>query len=134
VQRALITLMAMGLTACLGDGRPLDEYIAYEESRRLDAGPNGEGAGEVDVPPPVCSKGGAAVVLTFTNNSGRKIDVLWIDGSCNEVRYGTLEPGTTHNQPTYAEHAWRLRDTLTQAVLFDFLGATETGETEVVYP
>lgn len=130
VRLEMVLFVAMGLAGCLGDGRPLEDYVRDIQGQRTDGGlvilP--------DAPPRLCSRNGTAVQLSFINNSDRDISVFWVDQFCRELPYRTLAPGESYVQPTFSEHVWRLRDAATNAVLKDFLGVDETGETEVSYP
>lgn len=49
-------------------------------------------------------------LLVFANETGRVVDVLWIDYCGREVFYGCLNPGMTHIQQSYVTHPWIVRD------------------------
>lgn len=52
--------------------------------------------------------------LMFSNDSGSVVDLWWIDYFGHEVYYATINPGTTHMQPSYATHPWVVRDHISQ--------------------
>jgi hypothetical protein len=76
---------------------------------------------------PVCSTGSdVAVNLTFVNNSDQTVDVYWIDYNCEQQLYGTLEPGGSYLQGTYATHPWVFVDAKTEETLKTFVaGSTD---------
>ena len=54
------------------------------------------------------SGGGKAVEIKFRNKTKRALRIQWIDNSGKRLRYGTIAPGRTHLQNTYAGHLWEL--------------------------
>lgn len=52
--------------------------------------------------------------LMFSNDSGSVVDLWWIDYFGHEVYYASINPGTTHMQPSYATHPWVVRDHISQ--------------------
>lgn len=49
-------------------------------------------------------------LLVFANNSSSVIDLWWVDYCGTEVYYASINPGTTHMQPSFASHPWVVRD------------------------
>ncbi|HEX5839419.1 MAG TPA: hypothetical protein VFY26_16400 [Anaerolineales bacterium] len=76
---------------------------------------------------PACSiSSDVGVNLTFTNNSDSIVDVYWIDYNCEKQLYGTLEPGGSYQQGTYATHPWVFVDAETGDTLKTIVaGATD---------
>ena len=65
----------------------------------------------------ICStNSGIPTFAVITNGTEKSLKYYWIDENCNEVEYGTIDPGKTIVQPTYATHPWivRMADTGTQ--------------------
>jgi len=61
-------------------------------------------------PPSVCSTdGGEAVTVTFANGTSSTVSLYWVDTGCAESWYGTNAAGASFDQPTYVNHAWRVR-------------------------
>lgn len=52
--------------------------------------------------------------LMFSNDSSSVVDLWWIDYFGHEVYYASINPGTTHMQPSYATHPWVVRDHISQ--------------------
>lgn len=52
--------------------------------------------------------------LMFSNDSNSVVDLWWIDYFGHEVYYASINPGTTHMQPSYATHPWVVRDHISQ--------------------
>src|SRR5262245_26566279 len=48
--------------------------------------------------------------IKFVNQSSRTLGVYWLDYSGNAVYYFTLNPGASHDQPTFAQNAWKVLD------------------------
>lgn len=53
-------------------------------------------------------------LLVFSNDSSSVVDLWWIDYCGREVYYASINPGTTHMQPSFATHPWVVRDHLSQ--------------------
>ncbi|HYG24049.1 MAG TPA: DPP IV N-terminal domain-containing protein [Verrucomicrobiae bacterium] len=49
---------------------------------------------------------GAETSIRFENRLPRELNFFWIDPDGNRQRYGTLRPGETREQHTYAGHVW----------------------------
>ncbi|MBN1204697.1 MAG: hypothetical protein JXB05_07210 [Myxococcaceae bacterium] len=99
---ALLSVLAMG---CLGEGRPLEEYLAdYERIQR-------EADGGSPAADPGCSRDeGGRVWLRFVNGyTDVTVQYFWVDRQCQEHLYGTLPPGKAVDQDSYAGHLWRVR-------------------------
>ena len=64
---------------------------------------------------PTRSRDGVKTQLIVTNPLTIRTDVYWIDREGEEISYGTLEPGGVLNLGTLAGHAWRMRETESQA-------------------
>jgi TIR domain/VHL beta domain len=63
--------------------------------------------------------------IRFVNNSGRPMDVNWINFKGKEVNYLKLAPGQAFNQDTGVSHSWVVRDVQTQRLMTT---ATATAE------
>ncbi len=48
----------------------------------------------------------SATVIGFANQSSRAVDVFWLDSRGDRVRYFGVDPGRSHEQPTFVGHAW----------------------------
>jgi hypothetical protein len=97
-----------GGPACVGEGRPLEEYLEdYERIHPLPDGgrPDGGMASE-------CSAfGEGSARLLFVNDySNNTVRFFWVNQQCQEVLYGTLAPGEEQEQSTYGGHVWVVRD------------------------
>lgn len=49
---------------------------------------------------------GPASELTFTNHTDAEVTLFWLDTEGGRKAYGTLKPGESRSQHTYAGHAW----------------------------
>lgn len=56
----------------------------------------------------------AETMLVFSNYSASVVDLWWIDYCGCEVFYATIQPGTTHVQPSFVTHPWVVRDHISQ--------------------
>ncbi|HVL39823.1 MAG TPA: DPP IV N-terminal domain-containing protein, partial [Fimbriimonadaceae bacterium] len=56
--------------------------------------------------PARASANGEQTLITLENKSSRTVDLFWIDNAGERVKYGTLAPGETRVQNTYAGHVW----------------------------
>ncbi len=70
----------------------------------------------------VCSTSGStAASFTITNDRDAAIDLVWVDYSCAEQAYGTINPNASKNQGTYVTHVWRVRNDSDKAFLAGFV-------------
>lgn len=53
-------------------------------------------------------------LLVFSNDSASVVDLWWVDYCGREVYYASINPGTTHMQPSFASHPWVVREHLSQ--------------------
>ncbi len=53
---------------------------------------------------------GPAAVETFVNQTGRLVKMFWSDPNSRLRPYGSMEPGASSKQNTYAGHVWVLTD------------------------
>lgn len=53
--------------------------------------------------------GGPATTLFVVNATDGSVELFWLDHSGNARSYGTVEPGGTKQQGTYAGHSWRIQ-------------------------
>ena len=60
--------------------------------------------------PPVSRAGGDDTTITFTNSTEDEVRLEWIGTDGARVPYGTLKPGATHTQHTFAGHWWLVSD------------------------
>lgn len=104
----LASLLALG---CLeGDPNP------YAEQPASGGGPTALSPGSA------CAvTSSTAVSLTLNNRSTHQLRVLWIDYSCQEQLMGSIAPGQSFGTSTFATHPWRLRDSATNALLFEYV-------------
>jgi M6 family metalloprotease-like protein/CSLREA domain-containing protein len=69
----------------------------------------------------LCSTGGgSSASVQFVNNSSVAVNVYWVNFSCQEVLYRTLQPGASYTQGTFVNHPWRVRNVQTGAVMGEF--------------
>lgn len=55
----------------------------------------------------ICSKSSdISTFVVITNGTQQQLKYYWIDENCKQHEYGTIDPGKTAVQPTYATHAW----------------------------
>ncbi len=81
---------------------------------------------------PACSTSSEVNVnLTFVNNSDNIVDVYWIDYNCEQQLYGTLEPGGSYQQGTYATHPWLFIDAKTGDTLKTFVAGVTDEEVTI---
>lgn len=60
-----------------------------------------------------CSTGWSNTAnLRIYNNSDKYVDLYWVNYQCQEIKYTTLNPGTTVLQQSYVTHPWRLRESV----------------------
>lgn len=107
--RVALGLAALtGGPACVGEGRPLEEYLEdYERIQPLPDGgrPDGGVASECSA-----SGEGHAELLFVNDYSNSTVRFYWVNPQCEEVLYGTLAPGEELEQRTYGGHVWVVRD------------------------
>lgn len=122
------TLAVAVLSAgCVGDGRPLDEYL-NDLGRDLPASKPDAG---MDGPPVCSSRDTSTARLHFVNATKDEIVFLyWVDWDCHEVFYGTLKPAQEADQDTFMGHVWHLRSAKTGALLLQYV--TQGSETVTV--
>lgn len=48
--------------------------------------------------------------IIFRNERAEAIRVYWINYSGHRELYGSIDPGETHTQPTFATHPWVVTD------------------------
>ncbi len=53
---------------------------------------------------------GEETTLTFINRSAGQVQLFWLDPDGRRQSYGTLGPGQTRDQHTYAGHVWLVTD------------------------
>lgn len=58
--------------------------------------------------------------IVFRNQGGSTIEQWWVDFDCDEVSYGTIQPGASATRSSYATHRWRIRRVSDNAILLDF--------------
>ncbi|MCA9064343.1 MAG: DPP IV N-terminal domain-containing protein, partial [Planctomycetaceae bacterium] len=58
------------------------------------------------LPPRPSQNGGTDVDLEISNALEEPIQVIWISTDGERRSYGTIQPGQTHSQHTYAGHVW----------------------------
>lgn len=52
---------------------------------------------------------GAAMSIELRNETIEPIRLYWVDGQCQEVRYGEIAAGQSVAQSTFVGHVWRLK-------------------------
>jgi hypothetical protein len=65
----------------------------------------------------ICSEGSVSVPWSLRNATSTSLDMYWLDGQCNEVRYGTVAPGASKSLQSFVGHRWRLKVTGTDKVV-----------------
>ncbi|MCP4510576.1 MAG: hypothetical protein GY826_29720, partial [Fuerstiella sp.] len=61
------------------------------------------------MPPRMSVDRGGDVELTVTNELNTVVHLIWIDRSSQPQSYGTIAPGATKTQHTFAGHVWLLK-------------------------
>ncbi len=56
------------------------------------------------------TQGGQSVSMSFVNNTGTKVQVLWLDFSGNRKLYAAIEPNGRYSVNTNSNHPWLVRD------------------------
>ncbi|MFP6685759.1 MAG: hypothetical protein VB934_13645 [Polyangiaceae bacterium] len=74
-----------------------------------------------DIAPTLCSENSdSKVSLTISNVCmSEAIEVFWVNFNCNEVSYGSYNPGNSFVIQSYKSHPWRVRNATTQVLLAD---------------
>ena len=54
--------------------------------------------------------GGQPVQITFRNSTAGAVKIYWLDYTGKRQQYGTLSPGQSYTQSTYAGHPWLAAD------------------------
>jgi dienelactone hydrolase len=54
----------------------------------------------------ILPSGGEGTSVLFRNLTAQDVQLFWISGGGERTAYGTVKPGETHLQNTYAGHAW----------------------------
>ncbi len=65
----------------------------------------------------VCSTAGSSARSTFVNTRSTAVRVYWLNYSCHEVLYATIQPGQSYVQSTFTGNIWNVRDASTNQVL-----------------
>lgn len=52
--------------------------------------------------------------IMFSNDTDVVMDLWWVDYVGQEIYYASINPWTTHMQPSYATHPWVVRDHISQ--------------------
>jgi len=68
----------------------------------------------------ICSTNGSSISFGISNARAASVDLIWVDFGCGEHGYGTILPGGNHNQQTYVNHVWRVRNHQDSAFLAEF--------------
>ncbi|MCK6502075.1 hypothetical protein L6R53_01490 [Myxococcota bacterium] len=92
--------------ACAGDETYVPQPIGGDSGWTApDGGGDGGGGGELCSDP----AGGPQATLRVSNRGTLPVQVYWVDTSCAELPYAQLQGGQSYDQPTYVNHAWRVR-------------------------
>jgi hypothetical protein len=92
--------------ACAGDETYVPQPIGADSGWTAgDGGGDGGADGELCSDPAT----GPAATLRVRNQGNLPVQVLWVDTSCTELSYAELLGGQSYDQPTYVNHAWRVR-------------------------
>ena len=78
--------------------------------------------------------GTPATTIRFINNSGRPMDVNWINFKGKEVGYLKLAPGQAFNQATGVSHSWVVRDVKTQRLMTTAVATAEPTTVRITVP
>lgn len=78
--------------------------------------------------------GTPATTIRFINNSGRPMDVNWINFKGKEVGYLKLAPGQAFNQTTGVSHSWVVRDVKTQRLMTTAVATAEPTTVRITVP
>lgn len=117
-----------------------DAELEVEAS--ADAAPsiNDEGGAPLPGPPPaVCSlTGDMPSPIEVINNAPCPIDLWWVDYSCGEQFFSTVDPnGGTWFNDTWETHPWRIRQTGSEQLLVEIPPVPEGADASlrtIVYP
>ncbi len=61
-------------------------------------------------PPSVCSAMAVTTVaLQINNHCTEPVDLWWVNYTCDEVYYQTIQPAQSTQQSSWITHPWRLR-------------------------
>jgi hypothetical protein len=76
-----------------------------------------------DSPPQVCSERefGAPVEFKIENTRDNAVQVYWVNQNCHEKPTMVVKPGETKIYATYVNHPFRIRDAVTNRLLYDGL-------------
>jgi hypothetical protein len=82
-----------------------------------------EDAVDEEVGPDMCSaqQAGAAIEVTFVNQTDQHADLYWVDAACTEHNQVLIRRGESADQQTYVGHVFRLKGAFSR----DFLGEVE---------
>ena len=70
---------------------------------------------------------GKSINVTFANNSGRAVNVFWIDGQGHEKLYHTLPSNARYTQQTFVGHIWNVRDAASGRLLINYTAVDSSG-------
>lgn len=103
--------------------RSTQEIVASEDSG--DASGEIEGLAPIAEPHPSRDRG-EETQITFVNETGGPVELIWIDRDGEEVSYGTIARGEERSQHTFAGHVWVARSADRRFVLaFEASGRPE---------
>jgi hypothetical protein len=127
-RRNALLAVAWLSTGCLGDGRPLDEYLGDLGRDLPDSGLEPDAG--VDEPHACSARNSTPARLHFVNGTAEIVFYYWVDWDCREVLYGSLTPSQEADQGTFVGHVWNLRSARSGALLLQHV--TEGSETVTV--
>ena len=79
----------------------LDTYVLSEAKETLGRATPLPATGAVSLP-----NNGDETKISFLNQTSEEVDIFWVDSTGRRQSFGSLKPGETRDQHTFAGHAW----------------------------
>ncbi len=135
-------LAALALGACLeGDPNPYDrdtsedEPVAGSSNNGSSGSSSSGGFGSIKASGKCSQSSGTMATLVLDNRTQRALRIYWVDYNCQEQYYGDVAAGQSFTVTTHATHPWRLRDLVTETLVFEYIaGTAATQNVAVVEP
>lgn len=132
----VLALLALTSSACLeGDPNPYDKDESSGGSSTNGGSGNSGTAGNGPTGGTHCSLSSTqSVALSFHNRTQRAVQVYWVDYQCQEKLFSDLPVGQTYMISTYATHPWRVRDTVTGALVLEYVASSTLNQDVDINP
>lgn len=85
----------------------LNSYVLKQDASAASA-PSSSNA--LEDGPRASRRTGEETSLRFVNRTGGEVKLFWLDSEGQRQGYGSLGPGETREQPTFAGHVWLVTD------------------------